>query len=271
MLTTSMSKSEVPSSLSYNTYEYVDENTIQHGSLPLGTTFTHSSIQLTHLYFSLIKEMNFHTILNYFQSRNGIYQDYALDNGLLILYYKQAIAQHNFSINNTISLKMAKQKLDMEVTTRLSKSETQLERDRTNRQHSYYQSIGVDFQVTKAFEIGYSYYYQFQKINSQTIICNNVGQGHSVQASHSKNKLQLESGMTLNLFKGGGIDNHFVDLSASAEYKLANNWTIRLIGRDLLNLNPQVVYSYFQSISYVETLSYRRFPGSVLIGFKKLF
>lgn len=139
------------------------------------------------------------------------------------------------------------------------------------KQNDFSYNGGIDFLIMEDLEIGYEF--QSMRQRQATLTRNWVthSNNHQFNGVWTTGNFRAEIMAQFNRLKYEAINNHFTILNTEIEYRLPNNWTIKVEGRDILNLHPKRIYSNTFEIAYYEIENYQRFGGSITIGLKKLF
>ncbi len=271
LLNLSHNQQELPYNLCYNTYEYIDENTVKYGSLKLGGINKTTGINLSHLYFNLASGLNIYSIVNYNFTQGAIYPEFNLKNGFFVQSFSQAESQNNLSIRNDINWKWASENITFKLSTSWNSTQTQMSKVLMVNMQGYMQAFGIKYNPWKDIELGYTYKLNHYAKEYNDIYQTILEQKHEIKTIYSRNKVRMEGDFWLQMFKSDNIFNNYTNLDVKFEYKLKNNWTLKLYGKDILNFRRKEIYLYNQTIAYFETIRYNKFPGSIIIGIKKLF
>ncbi len=271
LLNLSHNQQELPYNLCYKTYEYIDENTVKYGSLTLGDVNKTTGINLSHLYFNLATGLNIYSIANYNFTQGAIYSEFLIKDGFFVQSFSQAESQNNLSIRNDINWKWASKNITFKLSTSWNNTQTKMSKVLMVNMQGYMQAFGIKYNLWKDIELGYTYQLNHYAKEYNDIYQTILEQKHEIKTIYSRNKVRMEGDFWLQMFKSDNIFNNYTNLDVKFEYKLKNNWTLKLYGKDILNFRRKEIYLYNQTIAYFETIRYNKFPGSIIIGIKKLF
>jgi len=266
----SYSKAEPHHNLWYNTYEYIDENTVKYESLPLENLIKQYNANLSYLYFNMENDFRFYSIANFTKSQGAVYPEFKIENGLFIQFFSQSESQNSISFRNEISSRWAEKKITFKLNTGWNTSHTVISNGLVIKLQQYMQKFTIKYIPTTSIELEYSY-----QLNYQTRIFSGVSksvdQKHEIKVFYAINNIRMEGKIQHRKFAGSIISNKYITIDAILEYRFKNNLTLKISGNDLTHLSPDKIYSYHQTIGYFEVLSYYKFPGTILLGIKKLF
>ncbi len=268
LLNLSYHQQELPYNLCYDTYEYLDANTVKYGSLILGSLSKTTGVNLSHLYFNLGNGFRSYSIVNYNFVQDPMHPEFRIENGVFLQSYLQAESQRNLSFRNDLDWEWASKNIKFKLSTSWNRTHTKVSKELKVKMQGYMQAFGIQYNPRKALELEYTYQLnRYAKNQNQATL----GQKQEFKAIYTKRPIRLEGDFWLQMFKSNDISNRYDHLDIKLEYKLKNNWTLKLSGKDVFNLRPKEIYSYNQTIAYYEMVRYNRFPGSIILGAGKLF
>lgn len=64
---------------------------------------------------------------------------------------------------------------------------------------------------------------------------------------------------------------YFYNLGFNWDYKFGDRWNFYVSGKDIFNINQRYIQGYEASMTYIQTSTYKRQPGNVLLGVKYTF
>jgi hypothetical protein len=270
LLETSIEQKENPYNLADGTFELQDDNTLRHNSLTPGSYATTFGVSLNYAHFKLDKNTRLHTFLNYSRSQGALFQDFLVENGLFVQSYAQTNNSSTFGLRNLFSWKWPAKNMRFGLETALGLSKMQAPSNENIEQRNIEQKLEAHYEPKSGLSLGYTYKIWQQKRIWEAPAQTFLSQAHDLSAVYTKNALRIKTTIGHRQLNSTGLHNQFTRLDIESEYRLKNNWTLQLHGRDLFNLSPRTVYSNKMTLFYNETAHYTRFPATVTLGFKKL-
>ena len=271
LLQTSLQQQENAHHLAYNTYEFIDENTLRYNSLELGSYSKDLNANISHFWYERDKGIQTHTIGSFSRSNGGAFQDFELDNGLFVQVYSQAITQTAFGFRNNMSWHWQEKKWRFNAGVSWNRNQTETEAYGVIAQQMTTQRIGVRYEPVSSMAFSYTYSANQRQREGARNEQSFTTQNHSTGVILSNKKSRVEATWRYQETNSAYIHNNFMTLDLKTELKLNKNWTMVCVGKDLFNLSPQEIIANSVTATYFETERYIRFPGSITVGVKKLF
>ncbi len=257
--------------LAFGVYEYKDENIIRHASLFPGSYARFRNVTATHFWLEREKMLRITTILHYNESSNLAIENNYIENGVVVQDYVLADLQTSWGLQSLFSLQLKKNKIRLSMNNSLSTSASSDQEIGEIGFLSANHRTSIGYQITDNLEMTYAFGLNYRQRNFEGAITNNSTASNEFTTVFTWKGLRFESAVSFSKFKHLDLYNTFTTFDAKVEYRLKRLWAIKITGKDLLNLTPRVIYSSVFLPTYFETSSYRRFPGYVVAGVKKLF
>ena len=253
----------------YYLQEIIDNNTIRsYRTEELKNTQTSQSVTLSYVNINLSNKSRLKAILSYSSTKNGLYDVNLFQDN----YFLQTRNVSDNTTNSSLIVNGEKRLSSGKLIIRpsLSLDCTKIETESSISLVSASFKVGLLTNTQKLFNTDVSI-----SFNSDSQEFNNVKNNfHSFKFEHGfnikKEQLLFHLNGDYNLRIGEGTESSFYIANFEFDYIINKKWSIIIEGNDILNLNSHEIQNFQSTSTYIQTNSFRRFPGSIVFGAKMI-